>query len=154
MAVQRNKGVHTVTQKSISRKSKDKDNSSAHTLWLTSDLCKVQCRDTAAMKTKHQRHTKKTYRKCRSIKGSTLHVFHAQSLLRTLNHLSLQNLWLCFSPRGLLRSWLPPRYDRWSYVPLTPEASSLCQWKAPRGEQRPTEGQRWLTVASTSGSFQ
>lgn len=138
MAVQTNKGVHTETQKSINGKSKDKDNSSAHTFWLTGDLCKVQC----SMSAKHQRQQKtdRTYRKCRSHKE--LHTAHhsCYSLLRTLNLLSLQNLWQYFSRRGLLRSWLPPWYDRWSYVPLTPEAVGLCQWKAPQGEQDQLRG--------------
>ena len=107
----------------------------------------VKCSAEWALSTKDNKKTDRTYRKCRS--HEELHTAHhsCYSLLCTLNLLSLKNLWLYFSPRGLLRSWLPPWYDRWSYVPLTPEAVGLCQWKAPQGEQdqpRGSDDSHWL----------
>lgn len=104
---------------------RDKGNSIAHTLWLTSDLCKVQCRNTTAMSAKHQRQTKTKQKaepieKCRSQNG----------LRKEMSFM----LWVCcarwtfpasrtcelyFSPRGLLRSWLPCAINSWSLQPLS-----------------------------------
>lgn len=151
MAAQTNKGVHTQTQRSINRKSKDKDSSSAHTLWLTSDLCKVQHWNTAAVSATRQTLTKqicRPYRKRRFQKVLCAVVYRVCCAHWTFR--ASKTCWLYFSPRGLLRSWLSFCYDRWSYVQYTPEAYSLCQWKAPWGEQRPNG---WGLAAVTHGGF-
>lgn len=134
MAAQTNKGVHTETQKSINRKSKDKDNSSAHTLWLTSDLCKVQCRNTTAMSVEHQRRkTKKNPTKqTEPIENADLMqvrrtaYLSCYSPLHTQSRLSLQNLWLYITQRPpviltptLIWQMEPCAATSWSRQPLS-----------------------------------